>query len=238
MTMVGCVAQEESTPRTQRSLETGASVTTSVVTEETPSTTESTAETTVTTETTVSTSATTRTTEPSVTTTKAAPVTVTTTKRASTATTKKTTTTTTTKKTTATTTTKKTTTTTKPQETVDLHAIGEYMTTLINRERAAAGVAPVAHRADLQSYASLRAAEIKEQFSHTRPDGTDCFTVFGDRFFWAMGENIAMGQRTIEEVMEDWMNSPGHRENILSEDFNGVAVGFDDNHWVQLFVKE
>jgi uncharacterized protein YkwD len=112
------------------------------------------------------------------------------------------------------------------------------MTTLINRERAAEGLPPLAHRADLQQYADIRTAEIQESFSHTRPNGKDCFSVFEGQHFRAMGENIAMGQQTVVEVMEDWMNSPGHRANILSEDFNGVIVGFENYHWVQLFVYE
>ena len=57
----------------------------------------------------------------------------------------------------------------------------------------------------------------------------------------AAGENIAYGQRSAFEVMNGWMNSQGHRANILSSKFSGVCVGlFEKNgvkHWVQIFVK-
>ena len=143
-----------------------------------------------------------------------------------------------------TTTTTRTTTRTSAVIAVDPDLIGEYMTTLINRERAAAGVSPLQFRADLQSYADTRALEISQFFSHTRPNGTDCFTVFdtGHHYFWAMGENIAYGQQTVVDVMDAWMSSDGHRENILNDSFNGVAVGCKNidgvYYWVQLFVYE
>ena len=56
----------------------------------------------------------------------------------------------------------------------------------------------------------------------------------------AAGENIAMGQRTPKEVMNAWMNSKGHRENILNTSFDTIGVGcYEENgtyHWVQLFI--
>lgn len=245
LTMVGCIAQNESTPTTERSSDVGTTTTVTTVTTVTTETTET--EATEAATTTGSSVTETETTEGVITTTsrsRASSTTAVTTKKPSTTTSKKPTvttkkTTTTTQKTTTTTTKKATTTTTTaaPNDT-DVYAIGQYMTTLINRERAAEGLPPVEHRVDLQAYADLRAAEIRELFSHTRPNGKDCFSVFEDRHFLAMGENIAMGQQTVVEVMEDWMNSPGHRANILSADFNGVAIGFDEYHWVQLFVYE
>lgn len=52
---------------------------------------------------------------------------------------------------------------------------------------------------------------------------------------FAVGENIAKGQSTPEEVMQDWMNSPGHRKNILSDDFAEIGIGLYGNRWVQNF---
>ncbi len=56
----------------------------------------------------------------------------------------------------------------------------------------------------------------------------------------AAGENIAMGQRTPQEVMNAWMNSKGHRENILNASFDTIGVGYyEENgvyYWVQLFI--
>ena len=78
-----------------------------------------------------------------------------------------------------------------------------------------------------------------ELFSHDRPDGTSCFTVLsqcGVSGFWTAGENIAAGTSNPEAAMEMWMNSEGHRANILSGDFTHIGVGYQDNAWVQLFI--
>lgn len=107
---------------------------------------------------------------------------------------------------------------------------------LVNIEREKAGLAPLEYVFSLQEAADLRASEIKQSFSHTRPDGNSCFTVLDGFNYYAAGENIAKGYRTPEAVVEGWMNSDGHRANILSPDFNGIVIGFEDYHWVQLFV--
>ena len=109
---------------------------------------------------------------------------------------------------------------------------------LVNQEREKQGLPALTLNETLCSAAQKRAEEIKVKFDHTRPDGTSCFTVleeFGMGAFSACGENIAMGQTSPAQVMESWMNSPGHRANILSPDFAAIGVGFIDNHWVQLF---
>ena len=109
---------------------------------------------------------------------------------------------------------------------------------LINAERQKAGLSPVAYYYAGQSAADTRANEITEYFSHTRPDGTSCFTALDEANidYWSAGENIAMGQQTAKEVMEDWMNSPGHKANILDSNYTHVIVGYKDNAWVQLFI--
>ncbi len=90
--------------------------------------------------------------------------------------------------------------------------------------------------------ANVRAKEIKQQFSHTRPDGRSFDTVLTENgvSFRGSGENIAYGQRSPEAVMEGWMNSAGHRANILNANFKNIGVGYYQdtngvNHWVQLF---
>ena len=98
--------------------------------------------------------------------------------------------------------------------------------------------------ADLEKTAQIRAKELCEKYSHTRPDGTTCFTAYPDDLT-AAGENIAYGQRTCNEVTEDWKetNDPysgqGHRRNMLSQNFNCVGIaGFKLNgviYWVQAF---
>lgn len=112
---------------------------------------------------------------------------------------------------------------------------------LVNAERAKVGVAPLRLADDLQDAAAIRAREIVEYFSHTRPDGSDCFTVM-QRKGRTWGENIAAGYGTAYETVDQWMNSQGHRENILNPNFRELGVGYayEDystyhHYWVQLF---
>lgn len=88
---------------------------------------------------------------------------------------------------------------------------------------------------DLYDSIIIRAKEISEKFSHTRPDGSSCFTVSKQLH----GENIAMGYTSADNVVEGWMNSPGHRENILRKDFKRTAIGYYKNssgtYWCQGF---
>lgn len=112
---------------------------------------------------------------------------------------------------------------------------------LTNAEREKAGLPPLNYHSELQQLADTRAAEIdyySGHFSHTRPDGREWHTVFGDGHtdYRAIGENIAFGQQTPAEVVQAWMDSPGHRANILSEGFTGIICGFNEYHWVQLFL--
>ena len=80
---------------------------------------------------------------------------------------------------------------------------------------------------DLQSAANLRAQEISQVFSHTRPNGQSFgTTIMID--YTAAGENIIMADDEIssaEILMDTWMNSEGHRNNILSKDFSSIAIG-------------
>ncbi len=112
---------------------------------------------------------------------------------------------------------------------------------LVNEERAKAGLAPLEYRADIQSLADIRAEEIDTFFSHDRPDGTSFFTVFEEAkvIYRTVGENLAKGQQTPERVVEAWMNSEGHRANILDQDFTGIVVAYGENRcWVQLFIGD
>lgn len=112
---------------------------------------------------------------------------------------------------------------------------------LVNVQREKAGKQPLTLDAKLSQAAGVRAAEIVQLFSHTRPDGTSCFTAMKEAgvSYMAAGENIAAGQRTPAEVMESWMNSQGHRENILSDSFGRLGVGYTvvngRAYWVQMF---
>lgn len=107
--------------------------------------------------------------------------------------------------------------------------------TKVNEQRASNGEPALAMDASLMEAAMLRAAEITIKFDHTRPNGEKCFTVSG----LAYGENIAYGYSSSEDVMTAWMNSDGHRRNILDSDYTSIGVGcfYKDNtyYWVQLF---
>ena len=112
---------------------------------------------------------------------------------------------------------------------------------LVNAERARVGAALLRLADDLQEESAIRAREIVQSFSHTRPNGSDCFTVMRNRGrTW--GENIAAGHASAQETVEQWMNSDGHRENILNPSFRELGVGYayEDystyhHYWVQLF---
>lgn len=104
------------------------------------------------------------------------------------------------------------------------------MLSLVNAERAKYGIAPLTTREDLWSrVAMVRAAEIDQYFSHTRPDGRPWWTVLDEAGFDSdclAGENIGYGYGNEQAVFNAWMNSEGHRENILRETFASLATGF------------
>ena len=116
---------------------------------------------------------------------------------------------------------------------------GSQVFQLVNQRRKENGLAELTYRNDIQDAANIRANEIISTFSHTRPDGSSCFTAVTVNCY-AIGENIASGQKNAEEVMNAWMNSPGHRANILSAQFTGMAVGVVQyqgvSYWVQIFI--
>ena len=115
----------------------------------------------------------------------------------------------------------------------------EAVWTQVNAAREAAGLDPLALDDALCEAAQVRAEELAQVFDHTRPNGESCFTVLdevdvGD--YHTAGENIAMGYGDADSVMDGWMNSPGHRANILNEDFSRIGVAHAGQGWVQLFL--
>lgn len=107
----------------------------------------------------------------------------------------------------------------------------------VNAERAQRGLTLLSEDSDLTAAACTRAREITSVFSHTRPDGSSCFTVSEK----AYGENIAKGYSTVDKVMAAWMSSEGHRANILRASYGSIGVcclQIDGvYYWVQLFGK-
>ena len=110
---------------------------------------------------------------------------------------------------------------------------------IVNRERRSHGLKALTMTEDLTEAAMKRAAEISVLFSHQRPNGLSCFSAFDYGSYG--GENIAAGYETPELVMDGWMNSPGHRANILNGDYTQIGIGVflcDEGwyfHWVQVF---
>lgn len=119
----------------------------------------------------------------------------------------------------------------------------EEVLKLVNKERAKAGAEPLKLDMSLCRVAAIRAKEITTVFDHTRPNGSSCFSALHENniSFGAAGENIAAGQATPKEVVAAWMDSQGHRENILSEKFHKLGVGYVKtgseykHYWVQMF---
>jgi uncharacterized protein YkwD len=115
---------------------------------------------------------------------------------------------------------------------------------LVNQTRRDNGLHPLAWNDALAGAAQLRASELNSNFSHTRPDGTEFTTVlsqFGIRTT-AWAENIAQGQSDAAAVMNSWLNSKGHRGNMLSGNFSQLGVGAfplpgRGLSWVQLFAR-
>ncbi len=120
----------------------------------------------------------------------------------------------------------------------------EQVVALVNEERAKEGLPALKVDETLQAAALARAKETVQLFSHTRPNGASCFTIlkeYGISYHYA-GENIAYGQRSPEEVVDAWMNSAGHRANIMSENFTTIGIGYyqtanGTKYWSQLFLS-
>jgi uncharacterized YkwD family protein len=117
---------------------------------------------------------------------------------------------------------------------------------LVNAERQKAGLQPLTLSEKLTNIAYTKAKDMADKgyFSHQSPtygSPFDMLKQFGVSFS-AAGENIAAGQKTAQEVMDSWMNSSGHRANILNKNYTQLGVGFYrggqyGTEWVQLFIK-
>ena len=108
---------------------------------------------------------------------------------------------------------------------------------LVNEERERGGLEPLAWDPNLEGPSDVRARECEQSFSHTRPNGTPWYTVNSDIMG---GENLAYGYDDASSVLQAWMDSPTHRENILFPDFTKMSISIyrgDDNtcYWAQEF---
>ena len=118
---------------------------------------------------------------------------------------------------------------------------------LCNAERAKEGVAPLVYDYSMMAAAQVRANEITEVFSHNRPNGEGWFTALTENGVKAhkTGENIAAGYASAEFIVSEWMNSEGHRKNILNPKYTRmcVAIVLVPNdlyglYWEQLFASD
>jgi uncharacterized protein YkwD len=130
-----------------------------------------------------------------------------------------------------------------PKPPGDTTAEGAVLT-LVNQERAKAGCQPLASDSRLATAARQHSQDMADRnyFDHTTPDGvTFDKRITNAGYRWSnVGENIAKGQKDAASVMQSWMNSPGHRANILNCKFKNIGVGlaYDSKHtpyWTQDF---
>ena len=115
---------------------------------------------------------------------------------------------------------------------------------LVNVERAKEGLSPLTMDWELSRVAKYKSQDMhdKNYFSHTSPtygSPFDMMKQFGISYK-AAGENIAKGQKSAAQVVDAWMNSSGHRANIMSTSYTHMGVGYvaDGNYWTQMFIKK
>lgn len=112
---------------------------------------------------------------------------------------------------------------------------------ITNNYRSLVGVPSLTLDSSLVEAASIRAKELSDSFSHTRPNGSSCFTALSELgiSYGTAGENIAAGYSSSQSVMEGWRSSSGHYQNIISSKFKKIGIGVNiinnQYYWVQIF---
>lgn len=135
---------------------------------------------------------------------------------------------------------------TTPSGSTDITSLENEVVRLVNVERVKAGLPELVQNSEVGRVARIKSEDFVKNnyFSHTSPtygSPFDMLKSFGITFT-AAGENIASGQKTAADVMNSWMNSSGHRANILNSTYNkiGVGVAKDSNgslYWTQIFIR-
>ena len=110
---------------------------------------------------------------------------------------------------------------------------------IVNQQRANYGLPALQSNDSLNTAAAKRAAEITQNFSHTRPNGSKCSSVLDEMGvrYYAFGENIACGILNAASVMDIWMDSADHRANILNPKFRNIGVGVAESGGMLYFVQ-
>lgn len=112
---------------------------------------------------------------------------------------------------------------------------------ITNNYRSLVGVPSLTLDSSLVEAANIRAKELSDSFSHTRPNGSSCFTVLSELgiSYGTAGDNIAAGYSSSQSVMEGWRSSSGHYQNIISSKFKKIGIGVNiinnQYYWVQIF---
>lgn len=129
-----------------------------------------------------------------------------------------------------------------PQVASTVRSFEQEVIRLVNEQRANYGLQPLTENWELSRVARYKSQDMVDNryFSHTSPTYGSPFQMiraFGLSFRTA-GENIAYGQRTPQAVVNAWMNSSGHRANILNSSYTQIGVGYvaDGNYWTQMFI--
>ncbi|MCA1022225.1 CAP domain-containing protein [Halobacillus litoralis] len=124
----------------------------------------------------------------------------------------------------------------------EVSAFEKEVVELTNQEREKQGLEPLKLDTELSGAAKDKSLDMQnnDYFSHTSPTYGSPFDMM-DQYgidYRTAGENIAMGQTSPEQVVEGWMNSQGHRENIMNPDFTHIGVGHaeEGNYWTQMFI--
>lgn len=125
-----------------------------------------------------------------------------------------------------------------------ISAIEKQVLTLTNQERAKGGLKPLATDAPLTESARAKSTDMRSNnyFDHKSPTLGSPFDQMKARGidYKSAAEKIAMGQRTPEEVVKGWMNSPGHRANIMNGNYTHIGIGYDaqGHYWTQQFIQK
>nr|WP_238403142.1 CAP domain-containing protein [Paenibacillus mesophilus] len=127
-----------------------------------------------------------------------------------------------------------------PQQSADTSQYAQQVLDLVNQERSKAGLQPLSMNSSLSNVAMAKAQDMynNNYFDHQSPtygSPFDMMQKYGITYNTA-GENIAKGQRSPTEVMNQWMNSPGHRANILNSSFTQIGIAYYNSEWVQEFI--
>ena len=129
-----------------------------------------------------------------------------------------------------------------PQLDASVRSFEQEVIRLVNEQRVKNGLNPLTENWELSRVARYKSQDMVDNryFSHTSPTYGSPFQMIRDFgiSFRRAGENIAYGQRTPQAVVNAWMNSSGHRANILNASYTQIGVGYvaDGNYWTQMFI--